>query len=400
MKSIVRFASLFALLVALAACSSAPPGSVSVGSPDCICGEAEAAITGCYHRRCITGLGNPDNAACVCGGLEAGEGERQMVSDGGGSSSRLIGQPQTLHLKSGKSVKGMLLADNGALLSLRTSSGDRQLNYEQLAPRSVYRLEKGRTPKNDGLGLAKLGDLARKAGYWAHAKRHYHDALKADFTLQARLETSMAELREEASQDVLAQAHVDMKRHKVKDAEKHLTTILNEFPQETAAVEAAAMLGRIHETSQRTRSAPSSDERLAKLFATPRKNLETAAKNNHSGLTNKNQSRSLNSYRNALKNLDKARKHVHKIADKNAEDRQAVAMAKDLDGQIVDLYVSTTLNLVSTYMVQTSYNNALKAVNEAIAIAPNDQRLLSARARIENATADSDWGFGWVRRGR
>jgi len=399
MKLIVRFAFLFALLSTLGACHSLP-GSVSFGSPDCVCGQPDAAVTGCYNRRCITGLGNPDNPACYCGGLAFAGETRQLVSDGAKSQSRLIGQTQTLYFTSGKAIKGTLLEDNGALIRLRTSSGERQIEYSELAPRSVYRLEKGRTPPDDGLGLAKLGDLARKAGYWAHASRHYRDALAADASLAPRLEASMAELREEASQDVLSRAREDVQKKKVKDAEKNLTTILTEFPDEPAAVEAAAMLDRIHSDSQRTRSIPSSDERLAKLFETPRKELERAANFNHKGLVNRNQSRALGSYKNALKNLDKAGKQLDKIEEKYPDDRQILAMVRSLGDEVSDLYVTTTLNMVSVYMVQTSYNKALEAVNTALAMSPKDEQLLNTRARIEYATSDSDWGFGWLRSGR
>ena len=399
MKLIARLVFLIALLSPFSACHSTS-GGVSFGSPDCVCGQPDAAITGCYHRRCITGLGNPDNPACYCGGLAFTGEARQLVSDGGSSQSRLIGKTQTLYLANGKTIKGTLLQENGVLVRLRTSSGERQIEYSELAPRSVYRLEKGRTPPDDGLGLAKLGDLARKAGYWAHASRHYRDALAADASLAPRLETSMAELREEASQDVLARAREDVQKKKVKDAEKNLTTILTEFPDEPAAVEAATMLDRIHSESQRTRSIPSSDERLAKLFETPRKELERAANFNHKGLVNRNQSRALGSYKNALKNLDKAVKQIGKIEEKYSDDRQVQAMARSLGDEVSDLYVTTTLNMVSVYMVQTSYNKALEAVNTALAMSPKNERLLNTRARIEYATSDSDWGFGWVRRGR
>jgi tetratricopeptide (TPR) repeat protein len=242
----------------------------------------------------------------------------------------------------------------------------------------------------------KLGDLAREAGFWAHANRHYKEALKVDPALRPRIETALAGLREEASQAVLAEAREDMRKKRVKDAEKHLTAVLNEFPDERAAVEAAAMLDRIH-TQDRTRSVPARDKHLEKLFASAVSDLEYAADSNHKGLTSKSQSRSINSYRNAISRLERGRKKLAGIEKKNKDDRVVVERADELDAQAIELYVTTSLNLVSSYMVQTSYNEALKAANAAVAVAPTDQRLLSARARIENAAADSDWGFGWVR---
>ena len=94
MKLLTQLALLLALLGSFVACS-ATSGMVSFGSPDCVCGSSEADLSGCYHRRCITGLGNPDNPACYCGGLAFAGGSRQLVSDGAAGQSRLVGQPQT-----------------------------------------------------------------------------------------------------------------------------------------------------------------------------------------------------------------------------------------------------------------------------------------------------------------
>jgi len=398
MKVLASLPLILGVLSFLVFSTGCESGGVISGAddPGCTCGDSQTALVGCYHSRCLSGLGNPQNPACVCGGLAALGVQGQLVSDGGSSSTRLMGQSQILYLASGKKVSGTLIADNGLVLKLRTSSGERDLRYEELAPRSIYRLEKGRTPRTDGLGLMKLGDLAREAGFWAHANRHYKEALKVDPALRPRIETALAGLREEASQAVLAEAREDMRKKRVKDAEKHLTAVLNEFPDERAAVEAAAMLDRIH-TQDRTRSVPARDKQLEKLFASAVSDLEYAADSNHKGLTSKSQSRSINSYRNAISRLERGRKKLAGIEKKNKDDRVVVERADELDAQAIELYVTTSLNLVSSYMVQTSYNEALKAANAAVAVAPTDQRLLSARARIENAAADSDWGFGWVR---
>ena len=53
-------------------------------------------------------------------------------------------------------------------------------------------------------------------------------------------------------------------------------------------------------------------------------------------------------------------------------------------------------------MTRTSYNDALSAVNTALAHDPKNSEARALRARIETAAGDDDWGYGrwWVGRGR
>lgn len=53
----------------LAGLSFACHSTSSAADVPCICGTPEADLQGCPHRTCLAGQRNPDNAACVCGGL-------------------------------------------------------------------------------------------------------------------------------------------------------------------------------------------------------------------------------------------------------------------------------------------------------------------------------------------
>ena len=83
----------------------------------------------------------------------------------------------------------------------------------------------------------------------------------------------------------------------------------------------------------------------------------------------------------ALKSLDKTEKKLG---------RGDPDLAELLDGYrdlVTEHMVASQLHLASSYSVQTSYQKALRTVNKALSIAPNDRKALAARARIENAAA-------------
>ena len=86
----------------------------------CVCGDPEGELLGCHHPLCASQAGNPENPACACGGIGAGEGARTLTSTGGsGEYHRILGTTQILYLKSQKTVRGVLAVDDGLSVQIR-----------------------------------------------------------------------------------------------------------------------------------------------------------------------------------------------------------------------------------------------------------------------------------------
>jgi hypothetical protein len=179
----------------------------------CICGEPNGDLYGCHFAACVDGIGNPENDLCACGPLVASGTKSVSVSYGGAAASRELGRRQSLTLASGSIVRGILRVDDGLSITLELSNGAEQtLTYDELAPRSIYRLMKARVSKDDGQGLLKLGNYTRDNGLYAYSKRHYQDALAADAELRPQLEQEVAKLREVAGNDLLSRARTALEQ--------------------------------------------------------------------------------------------------------------------------------------------------------------------------------------------
>ena len=155
-------------LALLGACQSSSKGSVasevhlSSDPADCLCGDPRGDLYGCTYEGCVEGRGNPENPHCICQGLYASGSDRTSVSTGSGMANRLLGTRQAMIRKSGAVVWGDLVSDNGLTIEVVADSGKKiVLTYDDLDPKSVYRLMKARTPGDDYQGLRKQAGPGR-----------------------------------------------------------------------------------------------------------------------------------------------------------------------------------------------------------------------------------------------
>ena len=401
-------AALAAATTAFFACSSTSGGSTEsaqLSEPDkldCVCGQPDGDLIGCHHPACVSGQGNPSNQDCVCGGLAAtAGGDVQFTSTGEAGTSRLLGGNQILYLAKGGTVRGRLVSDDGASIQLEGSDGQKRIiTYQDLDPRSVYRLMKGRTSNDDAEGQIEVGNYARDAGYYAHARRHYNMAVKADPSVQERVDKESTKLREVAGDAELARAREAASKGDLDAAEGHLSNIINEFPDGQAAATAATMLQDLQaRDAAGSSSAPDTSAEIAKELKQATDFVAKAKDENRKGLLNsKKQSTALRSFDKAADYGEKARKSIEKKSGEKdlADDPAFTRAASALDRQAVDVIVDASLNSASLYMTRESYGSALAATNRAIATDPNNQQARSTRARIEVAASSNDYG-GWGR---
>ncbi|MCA8982054.1 MAG: hypothetical protein H6831_14210 [Planctomycetes bacterium] len=375
---------------------------IDVTSLTCICGEPAADLYGCHFGPCAEGIGNPDNALCACGALYATGSKTTSVSYGGTAASRELGRPQSISLKDGSIVRGVLRADDELSITLELSNGAKQtIAYADLAPRSIYRLMKARVTKDDGPGLIELGNYTRDNGLYAYSKRHYQEALAADPELRPQLEDEVAKLREIAGDDLLARAQAALQEGDEKEAERQLSRILSELPNEPAAETAHTLLGDLAAQAESRRIAdetrPSTDANAVEEELAPaRGRYDRAVEENRKGmLASAGSSKATKHYEKAVSEGDRGRELLEKSTRKNAALAGFEEAARGLDAQLVGVMVSANLNLAGQSMARSSFNKALNQVNQALLLDPSSSEARSMKSRIESAAADSGWGNGW-----
>ncbi|MCZ6598501.1 MAG: hypothetical protein O7B99_12735, partial [Planctomycetota bacterium] len=302
--------------------------------------------------------------------------------------------------KGGRQARGVLISDDGISIQLRAQNGNvRTYAYGALDPRSIYRLMKAKTRPDDGSGRLVLANYARDNGLYAHARRHYKEALKADGSQVTAIEASLTTLRSLASNELLTEGREKLEKGDHRGAEKDLTAVINEFPLERAAETAAGLLADIDARQQEeyTRSVRDRSEAVAKALAGARKDYDKMVEKNREGLMNvRSQTRAIRSYKSAIKDGEKALKKIASVRKKNGDEPQYAAACEELDALVIEQVVQTSINLASAEMVRSSYNNALKSINVALGHAPKHAEAKAMRARIEDAAAESSgWGWGW-----
>lgn len=392
------------LAVTVVACKSSDEGqgdgmALTFGATpemDCTCGTADADAYGCLHGACVSQAGNSDNELCACGPLYTEDTANKMyTSTGSGAvTSRLLGARQNLLMANGRRLVGTLVSDTGEVIEVRTESGSTvSASYKELDPRSVFRLMKGHTPAEDGEGQLAVARYAGEHGLYAHAKRHYDLALRADPSLKEEIEADLAQVDNAVAAGELARAQEEVKKGNTRRAEEHLARILNEYPDSAASKEASQILGQIASAAdeERTRSVRDLSAEIQKELGRAKRSYERAVERNRAGLlASDKQSRALNLFKSSYKDGEKARRELGKVRDKHAEDQEFLDATAKYDQVVVDEMVQAQLNMSSIYLIRRSYNAALGAANTALAIDPKSQAAMNMRARVEVAASSSD----------
>jgi hypothetical protein len=113
---------------------------------------------------------------------------------------------------------------------------------------------------------------------------------------------------------------------------------------------------------------------------------------NKKALLSKSGSAAIREWNSAAKAGQRALNDLDKFAKKHEE----AGMSETLGGYrkvVVDQLVEVHLNLASRYSTQTSYQEAQKEVNKALALDSTNKAALSARVRIEESSSRG-WGWG------
>lgn len=317
------------------------------------------------------------------------------------SAGPVQAQDYSLKLKDGSRVTGKPTAYDDArkVLSFRTSDGqDRNFTLDELDARSVYMVNRSLVPKDDYEAQLQVANYARDIELFAHSARHYRNAREAgknDPAFLSRLEKNFDDAKRQASVWALGKAQEAAAKKNEREAVKWLTIIIEKLPDEPAAREAQSLLDQYYTRSRAKldeKAEQDSEHVLRKELAQGKRHYDHMIEKTKKGLSSKG-STSTRQWESAIKDGNRALKEIDKFEKKQGD----ASLKETLDGYratVTEHIIDVRLHLASSYMTRTSYQQALAEVNKGLSLDPENERALSMRSRIENAAADSGWGWG------
>lgn len=320
----------------------------------------------------------------------------------------------TFETNSGGSFTGRLVSNDGTSVEIETTDGmTMKLPYGQLTPMTQYRLELAKA-KDEGQSQIDLANWCVGKKLYPQAKIHFRKALSVAPLMEEEIKAQLVIARKTAADELLARGKGLQAEGKHQEARQILSTLVQELPLEDASKEAATILST--ETAERKEAAlkrpakpkagkaPAGEaptradgepfsEATRALFEPIVDSYRKMLDATHDGLK-KGSSSGEKEFEKAIKEGDKIRKAAEKIGKQSGD--AEVAEALDLVSvRLEEAEVDARINLATDYMIRTSYNNALDAVNLGLANYPKNQRLLDMRAQVGAASADNGGG-DWI----
>ncbi len=306
-----------------------------------------------------------------------------------------------VRLKNGQYMVGTAKHYDGKteILTFIAEDGTEQMiHIDELSPRSAYRAANSLAKTAEPARIVRIGNFARDIGLYAHAARHYRNALKKDPSLQAEVDAEMVTLRREAAVFCMSNAEEAIKKGDPKEAEKWLTTLVTKLPDEPLADKAAAMLEEryaAHHDSKDDQLEKDHADLLSKELRTGKLRYDSMLKKIQKGLTARNSSAAKRELEGAYKEGERALREIDKVEKQLEPSTELTQLLEGYRALVKEHMIGGQLALASFYTTQTSYSQALNEVNKALALDSKNTDALAARARIEQASSD---GWGWGRR--
>ena len=305
---------------------------------------------------------------------------------------------EVLVLSNGTRLEGKATAydSDTETLSWQLESGQaRDVKLSEMRPSTAYRVLKGQVPKTSGAGQLQLANFARDIEYFAHSVRHYEYALKADPSLQPKVDAEIEILKSRAATWGMAQAQAEIAKKNLHKAEEWLTKIITKVPDTPEAKQAQAMLDEYYGKVRAQRTADADrkhEETLQKGLAGAKKAYDDMLAANKKALTDeKAGSKAVKSWEAAIKHGERASRDLEKFEKKNPTGYEDLLPTynKAVNDQLVEI----NLNLSTHWATRNSYNKALGYANKALAIDPQSEQAMSLRNRIIDA---SSRGARWI----
>lgn len=286
-------------------------------------------------------------------------------------------------------------AETEILTFIAEDGTEQTIHVDELSPRSAYRAANSLAKTAEPARIVRIGNFARDIGLYAHAARHYRNALEKDPTLQAEVDAELVTLRRKAAVFCMSNAEEAIKKGDSKEAEKWLTTLVTKLPDEPLADKAAAMLEEryaAHHDSKDDELENDYADLLSKELKTGKLRYDNMLEKIQSGLTGRNNSKATREFEGAYKDGENALRELDKVQKELEETAELTEILDGYRALVKEHMVEAQLHMVSIYTTRSSYSNALREVNKALALDPGNREVLAARARVEDA---SSRGWRW-----
>jgi tetratricopeptide (TPR) repeat protein len=319
---------------------------------------------------------------------------------------------ELIFLKDGTVVKGEVTKSTEKSVTAVVDGVTYTVSAEKFDPHFFYRV-RDKALGNDAKGRITLAMYAIDNDLFFRAKAQFEQAKAIDPKLAEEFkEKQWPKLKEGVGQKLLAAANRAVRTDSYKRAKKYCSLILTKFEGTKAYAAADDLIDKIQQkidekqdarAAQRKKMATQKEETAEKLSASKRdsildpieKQRDDAERINHKGLEAKGVSDAKGKLESAGSKFASALKMIEKKR-KDATDEQTIEALNQLEQECRSGGVQAYLNLANLYSARGSYQNGVKACNQALAIDPNSEEAKSLRAEI--STAVGGWGFRGGRR--
>jgi tetratricopeptide (TPR) repeat protein len=280
-------------------------------------------------------------------------------------------------------------------LSVKLEDGsDKQYTMDQLEARSVYLVNASLIPPKDANAQLLAANFARDAGLYAHAARHYENAVKLDPALKPQVETEMTSLRRSAAVMCAEKARAAAAKKDYKEAEKWAKVLIERLPDEPEAAQAATALEEYYEKTRAAKVAAAeakASEALKKDVVQGKKRYEKMVENTKKGLQARGSGQAKGLFNQALADGEFVLKEIDRI-EKKYDDSATQERAQEYRKLTTDQMVDVHLHIASLEATQSDYKGAQREVSKALALDPHSEEALSMRVRLEDYASR---GLGW-----
>lgn len=292
-------------------------------------------------------------------------------------------------LKDGTLVQGKIRKDTGEAIVVADAWGkETTVPYGDIDPRTLFRLKMGRVKRSDGRGQLELAQFACDLGLWAQSRKHYRWAETADSKLHAEIDAGLEKLRDKAGASLLMQARQAAAAGNVDKAQRLLTTIIRELPDESVARLATQELAKIQPSARkqdveayRRKISP----RLKAVLAPARQHYERMLDQRHKGQSSIIYGdKAIPHFQNAVQSGNMARRMWRQIKNQHRNDAELNEIVAFVDQTLNQNLVELHLHLAKIYSDKRQYGAAQKEVDKAIRISPSDGKANSLRMQIQH----------------
>ena len=298
---------------------------------------------------------------------------------------------EKIKLKSGKVVQGTAQSYDDAkqVLHFRLTDG-KEMAYplDQLDARSVYLVHASVVPKDNAKGQLQLANFARDAGIFEHAVRRYGYVEEADPSLKPEVDRERAKLRQMAADACMKKAQEARAKNDDREAEKWLKVMLERLPDEPQTVDAARLLEANYTKVRNEKQAKAEEElteEVKRQIKPGKASYERMVENTKKGFSAKSDSQAAKLWKSAIQDGEKVLRELDKLNEKYGSDQRVADGVAKYRRLTAEQMIEANLSLASQEMVKSSFKQAQKYCNAALALDTQNPQALAMRARIETA---------------